>query len=132
MPTLLELRDHPMGAYILMTYALGFLAMLLAIWVPSYIARKDAARADMLKAALAAAELVRGKISRFGTSGSDEYSVDYMFALEGDPTVYHTRSDFLSGASYGSMTKPGDIVTFKLLEGRKYAREFYNASAAKT
>jgi len=120
-----------MGKYILMTYVLGFLAVCLAIWVFAYCANKDAARAAKLNAATAAAKLVRGKISRFGTSGSDEYSVDYTFTLEGDPTVYHTTSDFLSGASHGSMTKPGDVVAFKVLPDYLYVRDFYNSATAR-
>lgn len=119
-----------MGKYILMTYAIGFLAMCLAIWITFYFASKDAARAAKLNAAAAAAKLVRGKISRFGTSGSDEYSVNYTFTLEGDSTVYHTTSDFLAPGTYGSMTKAGDVVTFKVFEGYGYVRDFYNSATA--
>ena len=127
-----ELRDHPMGAYIMMTYATGALLILGVIWVHYLILKKDLARRAKYQAALANAKPVHGKISRFGAAGADEYSVDYTFTLEGDSTVYQTSTDYLSRASHGALTRPGDVVTFNVIPGYTYVHDFYNAAMAGT
>lgn len=120
----------PRDAYIFMTYALGLLITALVFWVHGWATKETCDANAKLRAAIAAAKPVRGRISRFGTTGADEYSVTYTFTLEGDVTVYHTISDYLSSASHGALTKPGDVVTFNVLPGYRYVRDFYNPAVS--
>ena len=116
----------PRDAYLFMAYALGLLLTALVFGIQSRVAKQTRDANAKLQAAIAAAKPVRGRISRFGTTGADEYSVNFTFTLEGDATVYQTLSDYLSSASHGALTKPGDVVTFNVLPGYAYVRDFYN------
>jgi hypothetical protein len=78
------------------------------------------------------AKPMSGTISRFGTESADDYSTRYVFAIDGDLTVYSTSSRYLSRASHGALTKPGDMAMFRVLPGFADVRDFYNASTSKS
>lgn len=123
--------EHPMAVPIIITCAIGVGAACLAIWGFAWNCKKEFAASEAWRLARETAKSVTGKVARFGTESADEYTVYYAFVLEGDTTVYRTTSGRLSSASHGALTKPGDLVTFKVLPGFRYVEDFYNTSAAK-
>lgn len=61
----------------------------------------------------APAEVVRGKVARFGALPSSDF---VQFMLEGDPVAYHFNSELAVGmmAERVCLTQPGDEVEFQL------------------
>lgn len=115
-------------------FILGASILLLAFGVPGalflFIHYEDSKRNNRIEAAESRAFPVQGKVSRFGTVKADEDSVEYSFQLEGDSTVYRVDSAYLSKASNGELTSPGDMVTFRVLPGLRSVRDFYNSATA--
>lgn len=114
---------------------MGAFLLLVMFGMPSafflFIHYEDRKSKKRLGAAEARAYPMQGKVARFGTTAADEDSVRYTFQLEGDATVYRVDSTYLSKASNGELTSPGDMVTFRVLPGLRSVRDFYNSATAR-